>query len=73
MHEINRAMQVLEIQSQLNEQDRDKNEQLKDKEVAVLREMCNVSLVQRNANGKKYIFGPFLYNTCTVLSRQTIR
>ena len=37
-------MQVLEIHSQLEEKDHDRNEPLKDKEVAVLKEMCNVSL-----------------------------
>jgi hypothetical protein len=37
-------MQVLEIHSQLEERDHEKKEPLKDKEVAVLKEMCNVSL-----------------------------
>jgi hypothetical protein len=37
-------MQVLEIHSQLDERDQEKKEPLKDKEVAVLKEMCNVSL-----------------------------
>ena len=45
MHEIDRAMQVLEIQSQLEERDHEREEPLKDNEVAVLKEMCNVSLV----------------------------
>lgn len=45
MHEIDRAMQVLEIHSQLEDRDHEKEEPLKDNEVAVLKEMCNVSLL----------------------------
>ena len=35
---------MLEIQSHLEEKDRERKEPLKDNEVAVLKEMCNVSL-----------------------------
>ena len=36
---------MLEIQSHLEERDREREEPLKDNEVAVLKEMCNVSLL----------------------------
>ncbi|XP_028398804.1 coiled-coil domain-containing protein 85C-B-like [Dendronephthya gigantea] len=42
VQDINRAMQVLEIHSELEERDYEREEPLKDKEVAVLKEMCNV-------------------------------
>lgn len=47
-------MQVLEIHSQLEERDHDSKEPLKDKEVAVLKEMCNVSSLNNNNNLQYY-------------------